>query len=252
VNGREHLDLAEFAATLVGEVRSGVRASAASTGEDLEVVTATIRVGQHRQDAPPETDDDGGPALLGLPDGAEEVGWEVELLLHRDELWWAGPGDGDGEAGGTPSPDVAPTADRLWHDRALSDLKGVDEVRARRFASEGVGTIGDLLDLDEPAIATIVARQRSNRYLDFWVQAALLRTPAPLLGASRADGSRLATLAGRTPDALRERIGAEACSRSAATRLFDLLAAWGTALDRRAMSSATLADLRHATSRGGG
>jgi hypothetical protein len=246
VNGREHLDLAEFAATLVGEVRSGVRASAAATGEDLEVVTATIRVGQHRQDAPPEADDGGGAALLGLPDGAEEVGWEVELVLHRDELWSLGPAVGDREPGG-PTTDAAPTADRLWHDRELIDLKGVDEVRAATLRRAGVETIGDLLALDEPAIAAVVARQRSHRYLDFWVQATILRTPAPILGASAADRLPLSTLAGEAPETLRRRLGDEACSRSAAIRLFDLLAAWGTALDRRAMTSVSLGDLRQAT-----
>jgi hypothetical protein len=149
------------------------------------------------------------------------------------------PGDG--------RPELTATADRLWHGRGLADLKGVDRVRAERFTAEGVRTIGELLALEEPRIAVIVQRQRSHLYLDFWVQATLLRTPAPVLGPSAADGVRLADLAGRSPDDLRRRIGPEACSRSAATRLFDLLAAWGTALDRRAMSSVTLRDLREAT-----
>jgi hypothetical protein len=240
VGDAEPLDLAEFAATLVGEVRSGVRASAADAGDELEVTAATIRVGQHREHDEPET----SPSVLGLPEGADEVGWEVELTRERDELWWA---IAAGDEGGVDAGGRSATADRLWHDRALADLKGVDAVRSRGFEAEGVRSIGELLALEEPRIAEIVQRQRSHRYLDFWVQATLLRTPAPTVGPSAADGTRLSDLAGRSPDELRRRIGAEACSRSAATRLFDLLAAWGTALDRRAMASVTLRELRQAT-----
>jgi hypothetical protein len=246
------LDLAELAATLLSEVRAGIAASdraraAGDAGPDVEVVEAVVRVGEPAVArgsgeagggaGPPAT-----PGLVAVGDrpGAGS-GWQVELRLRRGTV--------DGALGDpvVPVGGGTPVAVALWDPRPPTDLKGVDRVRASRLADHGVRTIAELLALDEAAVAAIVARERSHRYLDAWVQVNLLRVAAPALGRSGADGDTLAALAGRAPTALRERIGPRACSRSAATQLFDLLAAWSVALDRRALASVTLGDLRRAT-----
>ncbi len=260
----ETLDLAELTASLIGEVRTGIRASRDEDPDGIEVVGAVVRVGRrdggadghadvddadgHQLDADDVDGDDRAPVTVALPrpspitlrpegDGAD---WEIELDL----------GNGDaisiGDAG-LPDGDVGqPTAVGLWTDRHPSALKGIDTFRTAQLAEEGIGTIGDLLALDEEGIATLVSRLGSHRFLDFWVQAAMLRTSAPRFAASPADGWRLSDLAGLAPGRLRRLIGPEVCSASAATTLFDLLCAWGAALDRDAMSSATLGQLRTA------
>lgn len=280
----EQLDLAEFVASLLGEVRSGIHASRGATGEGIEVIAATVRVGQHRVD---DADDGDGTRAAGDVDGAlgagsgvgattghfadpsstvepergpgaivvpprtspitlsterARVGWEVELTLGEGEPILEEARDRAEDAASQP-----PTAISLWAERDLTALKGVDVDRARRFEREGIVTIGQLLEVDEAEIAQVVARQRSNLYLDFWVKAALLRTSAPRLGTSPADHRRLSALAGLAPAQLRQLIGPDVASTSASTLLFDLLAAWGTALDRDAMASVTLRQLRAAT-----
>jgi hypothetical protein len=253
----DRLDLSELAASLIGEVRAGVLAAEDLGAGRLQVVDATVRVGQRGEaqdaDAPsaaPAAEPERGPgpvitrpalSPVVLQEEGERAGWEIELRLGRGRsvvTTETQPGVRTGDL---------PTAVSLWQDRSLSVLKGIDSVRAQRLATEGVRTIADLLALDEVAIAGIVARQRSQLFLEFWVEAALLRSPAPRLAASAADTRRLATLAGLDPGALRQLFGREVCSASAATQLFDLLSHWGMALTRTALASARVADLRAAT-----
>lgn len=259
----ETLDLAELTASLVGEVRTGIRASLDPDRDGIEVVGAVVRVGRRdvaaagrvdgggADDAPPDADDlddDRAPAAIRrsrsspitLRPEPDDAAWEIELDLgHGDPI----PLDG----AGMPDADVGrPTAVGLWADRDPSALKGIDTHRTGQLATDGITTIGGLLALDEEGIAALVARSGSHRFLDFWVQASLLRTTAPRLAGSPADGRRLSDLAGLAPGRLRRLIGPEVCSASAATALFDLLSAWGTALDRDAMASATLGQLRGA------
>ncbi|MFA9432180.1 hypothetical protein [Egicoccus sp. AB-alg2] len=252
----DRLDLAEFVASLVGEVRSGVLASHELRDHDLEVVGATIRVGREPEDTASDDDLAGeeaesarGPGAVVTPPRPSPItarpeleggGWEVELVLGQGQSLFLGADQ--------PVESVAlPMAVDVWRSRDLTQLKGIDVERSRRLAGEGVRTIGQLLELDETAIAGIVARQGSHRYLDYWVQAGLLRMPVPRLVASRADAFRLSALAGRSPASLRSLVGRDVLSASQASQLFDLFAAWGTALDRAAMASVTLGDVRAAT-----
>jgi hypothetical protein len=253
----DRLDLSELAASLIGEVRAGVLAAEDLGAGHMQVVDATVRVGQRgeaeaadSEPAAPAVEPERGPGPVITPpalspvvlqEEGERTGWEIELRLGRGRpvvTTEAQPGVTTGDL---------PTAVSLWVDRPLSVLKGVDAVRTSRLAKEGVRTIADLLALDEVAIAGIVARQRSQLFLDFWVKAALLRSPAPRLAASAADTRRLATLTGLAPGTLRQLLGPEVCSASAATQLFDLLSHWGMALTRTALASVRVADLRAAT-----
>jgi len=268
---QERLDVAEFAATLLAEVRSGIAASRTEADEGaLEVVEAVVRVGEPARPEPPEplegpdTDgavdvdvDEGAEVVGGDPEGSAIVlrsgparsGWQIELVLRGQALHEHRRGD-PGDDGQDAGPRLeSPTAFALWRDRPLADLKGIDRVRTGRLGQLGITTIGELLALDEDDIAKVATVLRSRRYVDLWVQVALLQTAAPLLGPSRADGMQLATLAGRSPGQLREEIGRDVCSRSASVQLFDLLAAFGAALDQGAMRSVTLRELRAATRR---
>lgn len=259
---QDRLDVAEFAATLLAEVRSGIAASRSEPAEgDLEVVEAVVRVGEPASPQPePETeplegpDTDGGTGVerrdpVGSPivlrSGPARSGWQVELVLRGEALHDRPRREGE-EDGSQPA---SPTAFALWRDRPLADLKGIDRVRTARLGQLGITTIGELLDLDEEEIAEVATVLRSRRYVDLWVQVALLQTAAPLLGPSRADPMRLAALAGSSPGQLRATIGPRVCSRSASVQLFDLLAAFGAALDQGAMRSVTLRQLRAATRR---
>jgi hypothetical protein len=252
----ESLDLAELTATLVSEVRAGILAAEHRGEGHLEVTSATVRVGQQPAGAageeepllrptaeprrgpgavvvPPE------PATIVLQGPAAEAGWQVELELGEGEPLQLG--GGHRPPAGTPA-----TAFGLWSRRSPRVLKGIDDSRTTSLRRAGIETVGDLAALDEEAVAALVARLRSHRFLDFWVQASLLRAPVPRLAASSADGRRLADLAGRPPAQLRRLIGPHVCSTSSATQLFDLLTYWGTALNRRALSQVTLASLREA------
>jgi hypothetical protein len=248
------LDLSELAASLIGEVRAGVLAAEVLGAGHMQVVDATVRVGQRSEvegaDEQPAAEPERGPGPVITPpaispvvlqEEGERAGWEIELRLGR-----SGPIVATEAHRGVTTGDL-PSAVSLWVGRPLLVLKGIDAVRTSRLAAEGVRTIADLLALDEVAIAGIVARQRSQLFLDFWVKAALLRSPAPRMAASAADARRLATLTGLSPDALRRLFGPEVCSASAATQLFDLLSHWGMALTRTALASARVADLRAAT-----
>ena len=268
--------MAEFAATLLAEVRSGIAASRSAAAQGaLEVVAAVVRVGEPASPQPdPEeeepledsdTDSGGGgrgdggaeverPEPTGSPivvrSGPARSGWQIELVL-RGEALHDRPRSQDGGSGGEEDDGqpAAATAFALWCDRPLADLKGIDRVRTGRLAELGIMTIGELLALDEDEIARVATVLRSRRYVDLWVQVALLQTAAPLLGPSRADALQLAALAGRSPGQLRATIGSQVCSRSASVQLFDLLAAFGAALDQGAMRSVTLRELRAATRR---
>jgi len=262
--------VAEFAATLLTEVRSGIAASRTEAEEGaLEVVEAVVRVGEpaRLQPDPDPLEGRGTDGGVDVHEGAEVVGgdlgssaivlrsgparggWQIELVLRGRALHEHRRGD-PGDDGQDAGPHLeSPTAFALWRDRPLADLKGIDRVRTARLGQLGVRTIGELLALDEDEIAKVATVLRSGRYVDLWVQVALLQTAAPLLGPSRADGMRLAALAGRSPGQLREAIGRDVCSRSASVQLFDLLAAFGAALDQGAMRSVTLRELRAATRR---
>lgn len=251
----ERLDLAELAGSLVGEVRAGILAAEGHAEGSVQVVEARVRVGQRadgaapRDDAPVADSERGpGPVIVPpqrspivLQGAAEHAGWEIELSLGRGGAVVVG----NTEAGAQPVGGL-PSAASLWYGRTPRVLKGIDARLALRLQQEGIATVRQLLELDEVAIGELVTRQGSHRFLDFWVKSQLLRSPAPRLAASPADHRKLSTLAGRPPPALRQLIGPEVCSTSAATQLFDLLANWGTALDRRVMSDVTLADLRAA------
>lgn len=275
---QERLDVAEFAATLLAEVRSGIAASRSEAAQGaLEVVEAVVRVGEPASPAVGEAagpaqeplagpdpdsggDGDGGSeverrAPTGSPivvrSGPARSGWQIELVL-RGEALHDRPRSQDGGSGGEEDDGqpAAPTAFALWRDRPLAELKGIDRVRTGRLGQLGITTIGELLALEEDEIAKVATVLRSRRYVDLWVQVALLQTAAPLLGPSRADALHLAALAGRSPGQLRATIGRHVCSRSASVQLFDLLAAFGAALDQGAMRSVTLRELRAATRRG--
>lgn len=266
---QDRLDVAEFAATLLAEVRSGIAASRSEAAEGaLEVVEAVVRVGEPASPQPePEPlegpDTDGGDGTddraeverrdpagspIVLRSGAARSGWQVELVL-RGEALHDRPRHEDDQGEEDGSRPASPTAFALWRDRPLADLKGIDRVRTGRLGQLGIATIGELLALDEEEIAEVATVLRSRRYVDLWVQVALLQTAAPLLGPSRADPMRLAALAGSPPGQLRATIGPRVCSRSASVQLFDLLAAFGAALDQGAMRSVTLRQLRAATRR---
>ena len=270
---QERLDVAEFAATLLAEVRSGIAASRSEAAQGaLEVVEAVVRVGEPASPQPdpeeeplevPDTDSGGGGdgdaeverreptgSPIVVRSGPARSGWQIELVL-RGEALHDRPRSQDGGSGGEEddAQAAAPTAFALWRDRPLADLKGIDRVRTGRLGQLGIATIGELLALDEDEIAKVATVLRSRRYVDLWVQVALLQTAAPVLGPSRADALQLAALAGRSPGQLREAIGRDVCSRSASVQLFDLLAAFGAALDQGAMRSVTLRELRAATRR---
>jgi hypothetical protein len=252
----EQLDISELAASLISEVRAGVLAAEGQGAGRMQVVGATVRVGQRATEdgdeaaTVAETEPDRGPGAVITPptispvvlqEGGAREGWEIELRLGQGRSVISAGGEG------TVGTGTLPTAVALWEQRPLSVLKGIDAWRTSRLAGEGIRTVAALLTLDEASIAAIVARQRSQLYLDFWVKAALLRSPAPRLAASDADDRRLSTLAGLAPSELRRVIGPEVCSASAATQLFDLLSHWGMALTRTALRSVRLADLRSAT-----
>lgn len=253
----ERLDLAELTAVLVGEVRAGIIAAEGFGEGAVQVVQATVRVGQrpdrtapNEQGAAPLAEPERGPgpvivrprrSPIVLQGSAEQAGWEIELSLGRGTS--VVPGDG---APGTRPGDALATAAFLWYSRTPRVIKGIDVRWALRLEQEGVSEVRQLLELDEVAVGELVTLQGSHRFLDFWIKAQLLRSPAPRIAASPADDRKLSALAGRPPAALRQLIGPDVCSASAATQLFDLLASWGTALDRRVMAEATLADLRAA------
>jgi hypothetical protein len=253
----ERLDVAELAATLLAEVRSGIAARTEVAGSHLDVVEARVRVGERATGAPPvaagtaapapAADEGDGSGLVASPVLAE-VGWQVELVLRADPLRVAGS-EASGLTGQTGSLPPPATAVGLWRDRPTADLKGVDRVRAAQLAQHGVHRIGDLIDLDEDGIARVVMATRASRLLEVWVRAALLATPVPALPSSPADRRSLAWLAGRSPTTLRGDLGASRVSRSGATALFDLLAAWSTALDRAALGTVTLGEVRAASRR---
>lgn len=270
---QERLDVAEFAATLLAEVRSGIAASRSEAAQGaLEVVEAVVRVGEPASPQPdpeeeplevPDTDSGGGGdgdaeverreptgSPIVVRSGPARSGWQIELVL-RGEALHDRPRSQHGGSGGEEddAQAAAPTAFALWRDRPLADLKGIDRVRTGRLGQLGIATIGELLALDEDEIAKVATVLRSRRYVDLWVQVALLQTAAPVLGPSRADALQLAALAGRSPGQLRATIGSQVCSRSASVQLFDLLAAFGAALDQAAMRSVTLRELRAATRR---
>jgi hypothetical protein len=238
----EWLDVAELAASLLAEVRHGIAARTEVEGSDLEVIEARVRVGEPAQ---PEAGGVTNPAVLTRP-GLDEVGWQVELVLRREELAAAHaiPGPPDGSHG--PALPAPSTAVGLWRSRPTADLKGIDRVRSAELAAHGVRTIGEVLDLDEDRIAAIVAATRTTRLLEVWVRAALLATPVPTLPTTPADRRSLAWLAGRSPTLLRDDLGVRSVSRSGATALFDLLAAWSTALDRAVLATVSLGEVRAA------
>lgn len=249
----ERLDVAELAASLLEEVRTGIAARTEVAGSHLDVVEARVRVGQQASSTPVASPPEPGATATARVEGSAggvltrpglaEAGWQVELVLRAGEFGTdraEGPGTG-GPSGSLPPP---ATAVGLWRDRPTTDLKGIDRVRSAQLAELGVSTIGDLLDLDEDAIARVVTVSRASRLLEVWVRAALLATPLPRLPSSPADRRSLAWLAGRAPAVLRDDLGADRVSRTAAAGLFDLLAAWSTALDRAALGTVTLAQLR--------
>jgi hypothetical protein len=257
----DQLDLAELAASLVGEVRAGILAAERRGQGGLAVVAATIRVGQLPADDDAEVAGGAGarlaeargpgpiialpgPSPVVLQGPAAEAGWQVEVSLGEGEALVVG------DEGRSVEPGSLPTAFSLWQDRPPQVLKGIDDSRATDLRRQGIHTVGQFAALDEAAIAELADRLRLRRFVDFWVQASLLRSPAPRLAPSPADPARLGDLVGLPPGRLRQWLGPHVLSASAAAQLFDLLAYWAVALDRRALGAVTLAQFRQAVRSG--
>lgn len=246
-DGAPGYDLSELLILVHAEMRTVIDAIEAEPLATCGLLVDTIRVKMGQKVAKAPGDEAGAgeeePAVVLNEDRypPAEDGWLIELD-YRPGQHQVQARVADESVAVLPIPRLR-TAAPLFAPLPVRAMKGIHHTWAKRLATFGIETVGQLAELDDDRLAKIVAKTRSRLPLEFRVKARLVGGGVPALPPSDADRLSLYALAIRTPPELRKLIGVR-LSAIDSRSLASLIAVLVTTIDTWALQKLTLGELR--------